>query len=221
VSGLGVVVGLPAEARCLPADPRLHVAVAGADPEHAYRAAIRLAGEGVSALASVGVAAGLRADLRAGAVIIGTAVTSPEDSGVVYCDDDLIGRLSRALPRVRAGVIVTVARPVTSSKEKVDLTRGREALAADMESAAVLRAAAEAGLPAAVLRVVLDPADRAIPAAALAGGPGGGSPGAVAAALARRPWEIPAVIRLAGDYARALASLRRAAPALLDLADGP
>ncbi|MEQ8966329.1 MAG: nucleoside phosphorylase [Azospirillaceae bacterium] len=219
MSGFGVVVGLPAEARRLPADPRLRVAVTGADPEAAYRAAIRLAGEGVSALASVGVAAGLRADLRSGDVVIGTTVTSPEDHDTIHCDKMLIDRLFAAVPRARTGRLVTVLRPVMSPTEKADLARRCEALAADMESLAVLRAAAAAGLPAIVLRVVLDPADRAIPPSALAGGPGGGSPGAVAAALARRPWEIPAVIRLAGDYARALASLRRAAPALLALAD--
>jgi len=219
---LGVVVGLAAEARRLPRDPRVRTAVADADPREAYRAASALAGQGISVLASVGVAAGLRADLRTGDVVIGTDVVTAAGEAVGSpCDAVLVDRLRRRLPDARVGRIATVETPVTSPAAKARLAARTAALAVDMESGAVLRAATEAGLPAVVLRVVLDPADRAIPAAALAGGPGGGSPAAVAAALARRPWELPGLLRLARDYGRALARLRDVAPSVTELLDGP
>jgi hypothetical protein len=78
-----------------------------------------------------------------------------------------------------------------------------------METHVVRQRAGRAGLPYAVLRAVSDPAGRAVPSAALAGfAPDGRADvGAVLAALARRPWELPALLRTAGDARRAFATL--------------
>ena len=82
----------------------------------------------------------------------------------------------------------------------------------DMESHRVARAAADADVLFAVLRVVLDPADLAIPASALGGlGPDGRTrPMAVLRALARRPRDLPALIGLAWRTRRALRVLKQA-----------
>jgi hypothetical protein len=63
-----------------------------------------------------------------------------------------------------------------------------------------------------VVRVIADPAESGLPHAALAGlGPNGETrPFAVLAGLARRPWEVPALIRVGLDSHAALSVLREA-----------
>ena len=65
----------------------------------------------------------------------------------------------------------------------------------------------------AVIRAIADPAGRVLPRAALAGlGPDGEPrPIAVLGELVRRPWELPALLAVAGDARRALATLENCA----------
>jgi acyl CoA:acetate/3-ketoacid CoA transferase alpha subunit len=71
--------------------------------------------------------------------------------------------------------------------------------------------AGASGLPFGVLRVIADPAERNIPAAALAGMRSDGEIDflAVLASLANRPGQLPALLRLAADTRRAMAALLR------------
>jgi len=103
--------------------------------------------------------------------------------------------------------------PVAAAAAKAALFAATQAVAVDMESHGVARAAAETGVPLAVLRVVADPADRAIPWAAMAGMAPDGSvrPAAVLGRLILRPWEVPALVRLARDSRQAHAALGRVA----------
>src|SRR5262249_18023836 len=86
------------------------------------------------------------------------------------------------------------------------------AAAADMESHIAARAAANAGLPLAVLRVIADPAERALPQAATAGlgADGGYNPAAVLRRLAGHPPQIVALGAGAIDAHRARGVLRAA-----------
>jgi adenosylhomocysteine nucleosidase len=61
------------------------------------------------------------------------------------------------------------------------------------------------------LRVIADPAERALPPAALAGlrMDGGIDVGAVVASLAKSPRQLPGLIRLANEAGRARATLLR------------
>jgi hypothetical protein len=74
-----------------------------------------------------------------------------------------------------------------------------------MESHIAARDAAEHGLPFAVVRVVIDPADQALPAAAEVGLREDGSPNlpAVLQSVAQHPTQLPALMRLA--YCAAIA----------------
>jgi adenosylhomocysteine nucleosidase len=85
-----------------------------------------------------------------------------------------------------------------------------------MESDIVGSVAAELEKPLIVIRAIADAADAAVPAWALAAvGPDGRSrPSVVVGQLLRRPNEIGALVRLAGDFRRALKSLRVAAAAI-------
>jgi hypothetical protein len=106
--------------------------------------------------------------------------------------------------------------PVASAEAKSALYRSCGALAVDMESSAVARAARDAGLPFAVLRVVIDAAGRDLPPAAMAAmAPGGGIDlGGLARELWREPRQIAGLISLSRDAAVARRALGRAAALL-------
>jgi hypothetical protein len=93
------------------------------------------------------------------------------------------------------------------------LHEATHALAVDMESGAVARAAARYALPFAVLRAVADVASEAIPRAAAITPSGEPDIPRVLRGLLRRPWELPALIRLGRASAAAHAALRQAASA--------
>ena len=126
--------------------------------------------------------------------------------------DELIAALASLSPLAAplagrdGAMIVTVA-------EKALLHARHGAAAVDMESHAVARVAARAGLPFAAVRAIADPADRALPGAALAGF---GEHGEVRLApvlreLLRHPGQLPAVLGVARDSRKAMAALRRCA----------
>ena len=81
--------------------------------------------------------------------------------------------------------------------------------AVDLESGAVARAAAEKELPFAVLRAVADPAERDLPPAALIALNSAGDIkiSAVLGSVLRQPGQIPTLLAIAGDAAKARAGL--------------
>jgi nucleoside phosphorylase len=108
--------------------------------------------------------------------------------------------------------VAGVDAPVADPAAKAALHASTGAAAVDMESAVVARAAARHRLPFAILRAIADPAQRALPPAALVAlRPDGGiDRAAIVAALARAPLQLPALARLALDARRAFAALVRA-----------
>ncbi len=115
--------------------------------------------------------------------------------------------------------ILGVDRPIMTLDDKLMLFGRTEAVAADMESLAVARAAVRAGIPFAVLRVIVDPSNRNIPESALAGllPDGNVSSREVLGALLGRPWEVFDVIALGLDTMRAMRRLRSVACGTLPL----
>jgi adenosylhomocysteine nucleosidase len=219
VSRLGIITGISSEAQCLagaPADPSLHREIplfrSAFGPAAAARAAQDLIEQGVEGLASAGIAGGLDPALRAGDLILPREVVGPERIYPVdpLWHDGLAGRLGGTIEQGRLlGVDVTIA----GVAEKAALAKQYDARAVDMESHAVARVAAAAGLPFLAVRVVADPAGRTIPRAALqAVGPDGSlRPSAAIGALMLRPWELVGCLRLFADERAALRSLRRVA----------
>ena len=88
---------------------------------------------------------------------------------------------------------------IGSVAAKQTLFAATGAAAVDMESHIVGRVAQRHGLPFAVVRTVSDAADHALPPAALAGlkEDGQADIGAVLWSLARRPRQLPALLRTA------------------------
>lgn len=204
----GFVVGLTAEGRIIGDLGRL--GVGGGTPEGAATAAATLAAGGVTHLISFGLAGGLDPTLRAGALVVPAEIV---DEGRCHAaDPDLL----RWLGGVTAARLAAGRAVVADVAAKAALFRATGAAAVDLESGAVARVARAHGLPFAALRVICDPAARALPPAALAALD---SQGAIAilrvlAAVLGSPAQIPALIRLAGDARAARAALRSAAAGL-------
>lgn len=165
-----------------------------------------------SGLLSIGLAGGLSPNLTAGELVIGTSV------GPHMADVDWTARLLAANPGAASGHVAGVAAPAASVAEKAALHASTGAIAVDMESHIVAEVAAAHGLPFAILRVIGDSAGDTLPAAARVPLRPDGNVAmlAVLAAVARRPWQIPALIGLAGATARALKTLQAARVATPD-----
>lgn len=199
---IGVVVGLAAEARIA---RRLgwKVAIGGGTPRGAEAAAQRLIAEGAGGLVSFGLAGGLDPQLRPGSLIVPSVVVA---CGIRYvADAELMHRLGGATAHVLLGADTVVA----SATRKRCLRNATAAAAVDLESGAVARVAAAHAKPFAALRAICDPAERALPSAALAALDASGGIGAwrVLTELARHPRQIRALLALAADAAAARRAL--------------
>ncbi len=206
----GIVVGLEAEAR-LARRWGLPVTVGGGGSAGAATSAAALAPQ-VLALVSFGLAGGLDPALRPGDLIVpSTIVDGDETWSTDPALNAALGGCTGHVLRGGGAVLATVA-----AKQAA---RAGGAHAVDLESAAVARAATRHGLPFAALRAVCDAAGHALPHAALVALDGAGRIGIlrVAAAVLAHPFELPALIALGRDAARARRALQgriRSAPGL-------
>jgi 4-hydroxy-3-methylbut-2-en-1-yl diphosphate reductase len=114
----------------------------------------RLRSAAFTTMAVAGTGGGLSADLSPGDLIVGAEVTLASTGTSVHCASAplLAGELRRAGLRARAGKIATVERLFQTGQRERLIRDG--AIAADMESAVLLEAAA--GRPAVVLRAISD-----------------------------------------------------------------
>ncbi|WP_445347042.1 phosphorylase [Cupriavidus pauculus] len=169
--------------------------------------------QGCAGVISFGVAGGLDPTLPPGAVIVATAVRSGQTS---YSTAPYwTAALRRALPHAESGLLAGSDTPVLTVADKTALHDSHGALAVDMESHIAARAAQALGIPFAALRVVIDPADRAVPPLAFAGMAADGSTdvGAVIRGLLTAPHQLGGLLRLGRDASiakKALAGARDA-----------
>lgn len=215
---IGVVTGLKSEIAALEAawkgDGFVYFA-AGGSAERAAGAARRMAAQGAALLISAGVAGALDPAARPGDLVLAGAVIAP-DGRSYDADAAWRGKIAAALgpgARWSAPKLLGSDLPVLSVHAKADLFRKTGAVAVDMESHGLAAAAASAGVPFIALRVIADPAERAIPEAALAGMKPDGSvdPVTVLLRLFPTPWKLPGLLRLASESRRAHEALGRVA----------
>ena len=201
--------GLRAEARIAARSAHVRAVAGGGNRARLERLIERSVAEGGQAILSFGIAAGLAPGMSAGTCLAGSTVIH---DGAAYAADPVwTASIKAAIGGTNPITIAGVDRPLTSPAAKRALNAETGAVAADMESHIVGRLATQHGLPFAVLRVVADPAEREIPSAALAGMREDGAIDvrAVLAALLKQPGQLPALLRLAADTRRAMASLLR------------
>jgi hopanoid-associated phosphorylase len=179
-----------------------------------YRENLHYHARNVCGIISFGVAGGLSPSLSPGDVVVASSVITARGSSRTSAGWSK--SLLRLLPGAHHIPIFGAEKPAVTVLEKEALWSETGAGAVDMESGAVAEAAAQFCLPYAVLRVVLDPASRALPPSALAGAREDGTTDAkaVVKALMKRPQDFPALMRLAEDNRRANDALLRCRQAL-------
>lgn len=209
---IGIVCGLKSEAAATRAiirdDARIRIGVSGADARRAEEIAKGFCGKGAKAILSVGVSGGLDPTLKPGDLVIGDAVV--DSGGSVYRSDrDLLNALR--FDPLRTGRLFGADRIISSAEAKAALFQDHQACAVDMESHGCARAAAQAGVPFLAIRAIADPADRALPPAALGAVAPDGSTRIfkTLAAAMRDPKQFPELMKLGADSAMATKAMRR------------
>ena len=208
-----VVCGLLREARCA-AGPGITAITSGGRRAVLENRLASLDPSGIDAVVSFGLAGALDPMLSVGAVLLPTEILA--DGARYAVSTELTAALRAAagrhgIPFASQGAMAGMDEPAASVAAKAALRARTGAVAVDMESHVAAAWAARHALPFAVLRVISDTADRAIPAAAVAamGSDGGIDVPAVLKSIARNPGQIPALIGTARDGARAFRVLGR------------
>ncbi len=185
---VGISIALPAETRALIGWRRWHseagrkvirASLNGGVPfigvhtgigmQRARRAVGWLATQGVTAFVCCGVSGGLAPNLKTGDLVIAETVLQEGDG----CKENAYltskparhyayALLAQQRMRVHCGPIVSTSEEVLTLQSKARLYQRCQALAVDMESAAVADVACLAGLPVFILRAICDPVDMVV-----------------------------------------------------------
>jgi adenosylhomocysteine nucleosidase len=163
---------------------------------------------GCSSIISFGIAGGLAPDLAPGAWVVASGVVSARRRYAT--DDDWARRLLQALGSAVHADIAGVDEPAIEPADKRRLRDATSSVAVDMESHIAAAAAEAHGLPFAACRVIIDPAHRALPPAALVNLRADGTPdiAAVLRSVIRQPFQLPGLLRVAADARAAQLALR-------------
>ena len=219
---IAVVTGLAAEAKLIEKAhrrakrPTPPLACAGASAERAQAHAARLITQGAKVVISFGLCGGLDPDLRPGDLLLADDITLGTGQHIAVSAPlraHLQARLREAGLTVAGGTLLGSDTPVATADEKRALFSKTGARAVDMESHGVATAAQAAGAQVLVVRAVADPAERNVPKAALnsIGADGRLRIFRAIATMYVRPWEGPAMIRLAYEARLGFDTLERAA----------
>jgi len=163
--------------------------------------------QGGSGIISIGIAGGLAPGLAPGDWVVASGVISGSDR---YATESRWSRrLLEALPGAVYADISGVDAPVVAEADKRRLHRDTATVAVDMESHIAARIAVSHGIPFAACRVIIDPAERTLPPAALVGmrSDGKADVAAVLGSLLRQPRQMLALLRVVADARAARSAL--------------
>jgi len=206
-----IVTGLKQEAR-IAAGPGLTVICSSSNPYQLREMMMSFDPASIRGIVSFGVAGGLNPTLRSGDIVIASEIVAAEQRWTTASNlNDLIA-LSNKGRNIVPGVLAGVEEVVTGQVSKAALRATTGADAVDMESHIAARYATEYGLPFAALRVISDPAHRALPHLTTSAIKPDGKVDVwkVMRGIARNPKAIPSLISTGRDFNRALRSLRGA-----------
>jgi hopanoid-associated phosphorylase len=206
-----IVTGLKQEAQ-IAAGPGLTVVCSSSNPIQLRELMTTFDPSSVRGIVSFGVAGGLDPALRSGDIMIATEVVAAEERWLTVAglSDKLVAVPRLGRHRIVSGVLAGVEEVVLGQVGKAALRATTGAAAVDMESHIAARYAARHGLPFAAVRVISDPAHRALPelAAAALKPDGNIDLWKVMRGIARKPSDIRALVSSGRDFNRALRSLR-------------
>jgi len=212
---IGVVTGMLAEAKLLDG-LGYRVVAAGGNAASTRTKAAKLIKDGVTGLISFGIAGAIDPDYRPGELVIASGVVLPGGQQV-DCDAVWQHRVLDKIPGARVGLVAGSSTAAATRSAKAALFAATGAHIVDMESHHVADLANAHQLPLLIIRAVADSAFDDIPEAALVGLNEEGRPaiGAVLRSLLAKPWQLPALIRVALRSRTALAALLRSRAGLL------
>ena len=198
--------GLAREAR-IAAGPGVRTVACGVDARRLAAALEREAANGAAAIISFGIAGGLAADARPGTWLVGRSVVTADAR--FACDAQWSQRLLQRLPGARFADLAGSPLVIGLPADKRALHDATGASGVDTESHVAAAVAAAHGLPFAAFRVIADPLEAQLPAAAaVALGPRGELRiAAIAASLARKPVQLPSLLRTGITARTAFAAL--------------
>lgn len=202
-----VVVGLAFEAR-IAAGAGMRVICSG-DGSNLAATLTQAIDKDCRGLISFGVAGGLAPDLEPGTCVVASSILSGRTR--IATDMEWSQKLLQTMSDAIYGPIMGVPAPVPHPSAKRALFQRTGAVAVDMESHIVASVAAAHGMPVAAIRVITDPAVRALPQSALVAMRPNGTTDIVAMirTVMQRPRELPALLRTALDARAARATLMR------------
>ncbi|SDS61161.1 phosphorylase [Bradyrhizobium canariense] len=206
-----IVTGLVQEAR-IAAGPGMIVICSSSDPQQLRSLLATLDSSTFRGVISFGVAGGLDPALKSGDIVVATEVLAGDTRWLAgsALNEELIANIALGRRRVVRGGLAGVEQVIAGIAKKAALWSETGAAAVDMESHIAAAYADEAGLPFAALRVISDPANRALPALARnAIKPNGDIDlRKVLRGVARNPLTLRSLVSTGIDFNRALRSLR-------------
>lgn len=172
---IGIIAALPQEAatlgikvkarkRIVNLSESILLLVSGMGKQNAEAAARMLAPK-VSCLISWGTAAGLVKDLNAGALIVPNLIRDQKGHSI-STDQDFIHRLEKELGtglHMHKGLLAESPEILSDPKQKKNFHLATQAMAADMESAAIASIAQKVQIPFNAIRAIMDDHEMVIP----------------------------------------------------------
>ena len=206
---IAVVTGMRAEARIASGMAGVRTIVAGTSQSRLQNQLEQAIADGARGIMSFGVSGGICPTVSPGRVLVAREIVHGS-SRFATCPDWSAWLLTH-IPDAHHAVLAGSEKPVACIREKAAIRSATAAVTVDMESHIAARLANRHDLPFAALRVVADGHDRPLPASAIAGFGADGEIDvlAVIRSLAKRPHELPALMRLSADSRAAFASLLR------------